>query len=258
MAESVLSATIFLSGLAAGSFLNVLIHRGPVMWKLVDAPERGNLVGPASYCPSCKAPLRFWNLLPIVSYMVQRGHCAACGARISLRYPLVEALGGVGAILSVALFGWTPEALLAAMAALMLIALAFIDLETGYLPDALTLPLAALGLAANAFNTFTQPVDALIGAVAGFLVFWAIGFGYRSLRNREGLGLGDAKLLAAIGAWTGWFYLPFVIFLAAVTTLVVAIARRTATSTDEIPFGPGLCAAGFVALFFGERLFSAL
>lgn len=258
MAESVLLAMIFLAGLTAGSFINVVIYRGPVMWKLVDAPARGDLARPRSYCPACRVPLRVGNLIPVFSYVFQGGRCSSCGARISVRYPIVEALGGAGALLSFAMFGWTAAALLAAIAALMLIALAFIDLETGYLPDALTIPLLGLGLCANAFGIFASLTDALIGAAAGFLVFWAVSAIYRRLRKREGLGLGDAKLLAAIGAWTGWHYLPVIVFAAAIATLVFAFARRGAKSDDAAPFGPGLCAAGFAALFFGEQLFTAL
>ena len=258
MAESVLLATIFLAGLTAGSFVNVVIYRGPVLWKLVESPTRGDLTSPRSYCPACKTPLRVGNLIPILSFAFQHGRCSSCDAKISVRYPIVEALSGAGALLSVATFGWTAAAFLAAIAALMLVALAFIDLETGYLPDALTFPLAGLGLSANAFGVFASLTDALIGAVAGYLVFWAVGAIYRHLRMREGLGLGDAKLLAAIGAWTGWFYLPTIVLVAAVATLVFAFARRGATPDDAAPFGPGLCAAGFAALFFGERLFTAL
>lgn len=258
MGDLLFIALAVLAGMTAGSFLNVVIYRGPVIWRLVDAPARGDLVGPRSYCPACRTQLRFGNLIPLVSYVVQRGRCASCGAGISPRYPVVESLGGASALLSVVAFGWTPAALLAAIAALLLVALAFIDLETGYLPDALTLPLAGLGLAANAFGTFAPLRDALIGAAAGFLVFWAIGALYRRVRKRDGLGLGDAKLLCAIGAWTGWFYLPVIVFIAAIATLLFALARRGAKADDAAPFGPGLCAAGFAALFFGERLLTAL
>lgn len=258
VAESVLLATIFLAGLTAGSFVNVVIFRGPVLWKLVEAPPRGDLARPRSYCPACKTTLGVGNLIPILSFAIQQGRCSSCDAKIPIRYPIVEGLGGAVALLSVAMFGWSMAALLAAIAALMLIALAFIDLETGYLPDALTFPLAGLGLCASLFGMFASLTDALIGASAGFLIFWVIGAIYRHLRKREGLGLGDAKLLAAIGAWTGWFYLPMTVLSAAVVTLVFALARRGATSDDAAPFGPGLCAAGFAALFFGEYLFTGL
>lgn len=258
MAESVVFATIFLAGLAAGSFLNVVIHRGPQMWGLVDGPPRGDLVSPRSYCPQCGTPLTVANLIPLASYLAQRGKCAKCGAPISARYPIVEALGGAGALLSVAMFGWTLAALAASIFALALIALAFIDAETGYLPDAITLPLIGLGAAANAAGFFAPVRDSLIGAAAGFALFWAISVFYARVRKREGLGLGDAKLLAAIGAWTGWIYLPLVIFIAALGTLAVLATRRGVKAGDAIPFGPGLCAAGFFALFFGERLISVL
>ena len=258
MAESVLIATVFLAGAAVGSFLNVVIFRGPAMWGLVEAPPRGDLVAPRSYCPACKAPLGFWNLVPLASYFLQRGRCAACGAPIAVRYPLVELLAGMTAIIALLLFGWTLSALLAAVFAMALIALAFIDFETGYLPDAITLPLIAFGLAANAFGVFSPAADAVIGAAAGFLVFWAIGAAYQRLRGRDGLGLGDAKLLAAIGAWTGWALLPFVIVIAAALTLAFAALRGLARSDEALPFGPGLCAAGFMALFFGEAILSVL
>jgi leader peptidase (prepilin peptidase)/N-methyltransferase len=189
---------------------------------------------------------------------MQSGRCAFCGARISVRYPFVEALGGALAVVSAAMFGCTPTAVLALIAALVFVALAFIDFETGYLPDALTLPLAALGLVANAFGIFAPLIEGLVGAAAGFLVFWVIGELYRLLRQRDGLGLGDAKLLAAIGAWTGWIYLPPVVLVAAAATLLFVLARGGANADDAAPFGPGLCAAGFVALFFGEQLFTAL
>lgn len=258
MAESVLFATVFFAALTVGSFLNVVIHRGPTLWRLVDGPQRGDLIAPRSYCPSCKAPLKAANLIPLFSYLMQRGKCANCGARISIRYPIVEAMAGASALAGVAVFGWTPAALAAALFAFSLIALAFIDLETGYLPDALTLPLIGAGLAANAAGLFAPFQSALIGAVAGFVTFWAISEIYARVRKREGLGLGDAKLLAAIGAWTGWLMLPVVIFLAALGTLACIAAKRGVRPDEAIPFGPGLCAAGFLALHFGDRVLNAL
>lgn len=228
------------------------------MWGLIDGQPRGDLVAPRSYCPNCKSPLTAAHLIPVASYVAQRGRCAACGAKISPRYPLVEALGGGAALISVLQFGLTPAALAAALFAFALIALAFIDAETGYLPDALTLPLIGAGIAVNAVELFATVGDALIGVITGFVVFWAIGAFYARIRKRAGLGLGDAKLLAAIGAWTGWIYLPLVIFLAALGTLAAIALRRGVKADDAVPFGPGLCAAGFIALFFGERALSAL
>ncbi len=259
--ESVVYATIFLAGLAAGSFLNVVIHRGPVMWKLADGEARGNLIGPRSYCPACKTTLAASSLIPVVSYLAQRARCAACGAKISARYPVVELLGALSALLSVLAFGLSPAALVSTLFGLALIALAFIDAETGYLPDAITLPLIAVGLAANGFGIFISLRDAAIGAGAGFLIFSAISVAYERLRGKEGLGLGDAKLLAAIGAFGGWMILPAVVFVAALGTLaalgVYALMASAPGRDQPVPFGPGLCAAGF-AVLIGERLFSGL
>lgn len=262
MAEGVVFATIFLAGLAAGSFLNVVIHRGPVLWGLIDQPTRGDLATPRSYCPACRTRLSAVNLIPLVSYAVQRGRCTTCGAKISPRYPIVEFMGGASALLAVTIFGLTPAAALATIFMLALIALAFIDLETGYLPDAITLPLVALGLVANFFGSFASLATAASGAAAGYVIFGLISLAYRRLRSREGLGLGDAKLLAAIGAWTGWMGLPFVVFFAALVTLatmgaMALIERRTAYD-QPVPFGPGLCAAGAATLLFSERLISVL
>lgn len=258
MAECVVNATIFLVGLLLGSFLNVVIYRGPVMWGLVDGPTRGDLASPSSRCTNCRTPLKAANLIPIVSYLAQRGRCTICQARISSRYPVVEGMGGAIALLSVAVFAWTPAAVGASIFAFSLVALAFIDAETGYLPDAITLPLASAGIAANAFSLFASLSDALIGAAAGFILFWAIGESYLKVRKREGLGLGDAKLLAAIGAWVGWRPLPIIIFLAALGTLVFIALQRGAGKDQSIPFGPGLCVAGFCALYFGDSLLNVL
>ncbi len=240
-----------LLGLLAGSFLNVVIFRGPRLWRLVDGEPRGDLAAPGSYCPACKTRLSPLSLIPLVSFVVQKGRCASCGARISWRYPVVEALGATVGILSVATFGATPAAVLAALFGFALVALAFIDLETGYLPDAITYPLIALGLIANGFGVFTPFADALIGALAGYLAFWGIGALYQKLRGHEGLGQGDKKLLAAIGAFGGWVILPAVVFFAAAATLAFALAPailRQRDFAEPIPFGPGLCAAGFAAL----------
>ena len=250
-----------LVGLLAGSFLNVVIYRGPRLWGLVDGEERGNLAFPRSYCPSCKTQLPLSSLAPIFSYLAQRGRCRACGASIAVRYPVVEALGALIAVLSISVFGFTPEALAAAIFGWALVALAAIDFETGYLPDALTIPLGIAGLCVNAANLFVPFSQASFGALAGFVSFWVIGDGYEALRGREGLGQGDKKLLAAIGAWTGWAMLPAVIFIGAVATLAaILFARRGGKDTLEqpAPFGPGLCLAGFVALLAAERFFSAL
>lgn len=248
-------ATVGTAGLFIGSFLNVVIYRGPSAWRLIDDPGRGGLVRPSrSYCPACGTTLRVRDLLPIASYLFLKGRCGSCAAPISGRYPIAEALGGIVPMLSVAAFDLTLAGAAAALFGWMLIALAFIDLETGYLPDALTLPAIAVGLGVNAVGVFVPFTDALIGAAAGYGVFAAIAAIFRRLRGVDGLGLGDAKLLAAIGAFAGWPALAFVTLGASLLTLAaagVARARGAAIGrTSALRFGPGLCAAGFAALLF--------
>lgn len=249
----VLLATAALAGLLIGSFLNVVIHRGPAMWGLVDDDRRarGDLIAPRSYCPSCAAPVARRHLIPVLGWLMLRGRCAACGAAIPLRYLLVELLGAAAAAAAFLVFGFGLSALLAAIFLWCLIALAAIDAETGYLPDALTLPLIAFGLAANIGGRFAPLPDALIGAAVGYVAFTLLRLGYAALRGREGLGQGDAKLLAAIGAWAGWQMLPAAVFAAAAASLAVILAMRLAgrrfDAASPVPFGPGLCAGGAAA-----------
>lgn len=244
--------TAAMTGAVLGSFLNVVIHRGPVMWRLVDASPRGNLAFPRSYCPSCEAPIRTAHLIPLLSYLMLRGRCAACQAPIPIRYPVVEVFGASAALASAVVFGFTIAGVLGFLFLLTLTALAFIDAETGYLPDMLTLPLIALGLGANAFSLFTPIVNASLGAVIGYAVFRLIDIVFLRLRGVEGLGQGDAKLLAAIGAWLGWAALPTVVFLAALIALlgvlVQSISGAKIARDTAIAFGPALAAAGAVAL----------
>ncbi|GJL90713.1 prepilin peptidase [Hyphococcus sp.] len=251
--EWVFYVTAICVGAVMGSFLNVVIHRGPVLWKLIDAPDRGNLAFPRSSCPTCGAVIRIWHLIPLVSYAMLRGKCAACGARISPRYPLVELVGVVSALVALAVFGLTFSALFAFVFFLFLLALGVIDFETGFLPDALTIPLLVLGICANSFGLFNAtPGAAVLGAVIGYVAFRLIDIIFLRLRDVEGLGQGDAKLLAAIGAWLGWTALPPVVFLAAITALIgvgAASLRGVKIKQDTpIPFGPALAAAGALAM----------
>lgn len=255
-------AAVFAFGLLIGSFLNVVIHRGPRLWGLTDGEPRGDLVSPRSYCPSCKAPIHWSGLVPLASFIAQKGKCRSCGARIALRYPAVELLGGAVALASGLAFGLSWAALATAIFGWALLALAFIDLETGYLPDAITLPLIAGGLIANAFNLIAPLSDAAIGAAAGYIAFRIVGALYQSVRKRDGLGQGDAKLLAAIGAWGGWAILPAVVFTGAIATLAaVALSRargKDAPMDQPIAFGPGLCVAGFAVLLLAPRILNGL
>lgn len=248
------------TGAVLGSFLNVVIHRGPAMWKLVDAPERGNLVAPRSSCPHCGARIRNRDLVPILSYLFLRGKCADCGAPISFRYLLVELMGASAALIALYLFGLTFAAAFAFVFFLFLIALGVIDHETGYLPDALTFPLIILGIIANGFDLFNaEPAAAVIGAAVGYGAFRLVDLAFERFRGMEGLGQGDAKLLAAIGAWLGWTALPPVVFLATLLALagVATSALKGAKIGREtpVPFGPALAGAGALAMIaHGLRL----
>ncbi len=244
-------------GALAGSFLNVVIWRGPAMWGLVESEgsaSRGNLLAPRSYCPSCRTPIQTSHNVPLISYLFLRGRCASCAQPINPRYLIVEALGAAAGLAAIYFYGAGLAAVLAGVYLLVLIALAAIDLETGYLPDMLTLPLIAIGLAANVGGLFVPFREAVIGAVAGYLSLWAVSAGYKALRGREGLGLGDAKLLAALGAWTGWMALPVIVLVAAVTTLIVvgAMSMRSQEIDAEtaIPFGPALAFSGAIVFLW--------
>lgn len=241
-------------GLIIGSFLNVVIHRGPVMWGLAESSSHrhGSLTAPRSYCPNCGQALTFANLVPIFSYLVQKGECSACGVRISPRYPLIELAGGIAALVAYALHGSSIEALLLAVFFWMLIPLAAIDFELGFLPDMLTLPLIALGIGFNTTGKFTPLIDATIGATLGYAVFRLIAEIFKRLRNKDGLGQGDAKLLAAIGAWGGWIALAPTVFIAALASLITicisSIFGYKIKRDSEIAFGPALAIAGALAV----------
>ncbi len=259
-----------LLGLVVGSFLNVVIHRLPRMleqgWRAECAELSGNplpsgetfnLVLPRSRCPHCGHQIRAIENVPVLSYLALRGRCAACHARISPRYPVVEALAAALAGYVAWRFGASAAAAGAMLFVWTMIALAFIDLDTFYLPDNLTLPLLWTGLLFNIGATFTDLTSAVIGAAAGYLVLWAVFWAYKLATGKEGMGYGDFKLLAAIGAWLGWKMLPLVILLSSFVGAVIGIglivlARRG--RNVPIPFGPYLALAGLIALFYGEQL----
>jgi leader peptidase (prepilin peptidase)/N-methyltransferase len=270
-----------LLGLVVGSFLNVVIHRLPQMldreWDSqaaellqqkgsADAAAklrgtggtvRYNLVTPRSTCPRCGHRIRAWENIPILSYLFLRARCSACKAPISIRYPIVEALSG---ILS-GYIGWRYGLTLATLGALFLmwslIALTVIDIDTQLLPDDITLPLIWLGLLVNLNGTFVPLQSAVIGTVAGYLSLWAVYWLFKFATSKEGMGYGDFKLLAAIGAWLGWKMLPVVILLSSLVGAVVGVAlivfARHGRNTP-IPFGPYIAAAGLIALFWGETI----
>lgn len=250
-------------GAIIGSFLNVVIHRAPALWGLIDPEDapRGNLATPRSYCPSCRATLRFWQIIPILSYIGLQGRCAKCRVKIPPRYLLVELTGAAAAVMSLAVFGFTFAAFFASFFFFALITLAAIDWETGYLPDAITLPLIGAGLIAAAVGHFTPFPDAMIGAAAGYGALWAVAAGYERWRGRAGLGMGDAKLLAALGAWCGWAALPLIVFGAALIALgAVGLMRLRGADINNdtaIPFGPALALSG-AAMLIANAKFSEL
>jgi leader peptidase (prepilin peptidase)/N-methyltransferase len=260
-------------GMAVGSFLNVVIHRLPKMmeheWRVQCAEldgreatvtERYNLVLPASTCPHCGHRITAIENIPLISYLWLRGRCAACKAPIGVRYPIVEAVTGL--ISGYAAwhfgFGWTSAAALVFCWAL--IALAFIDFDTQLLPDDITYPLLWLGLLVNLNGLFTDLQSAVVGAVAGYLVLWSIYWLFKLLTGKEGMGYGDFKLLAALGAWLGWKMLPAIILLSSLVGAVVGIVLILFAGRGRsvpIPFGPYLAGGGLVALFWGQSLTQA-
>jgi len=268
-------------GLCIGSFLNVVIHRLPKMmereWREqcaelaastgephggspVPPPRsegRYNLMVPRSACPACGARVTALQNIPVVSWLALRGRCAACSARIAARYPVVEILAGLIAAYAAWRFGPTLAALGAMGFAWALLALTAIDLDTQLLPDDITLPLLWAGLLINMSGTFVPLRTALIGAVAGYLALWLVYWGFKLATGKEGMGYGDFKLLAAIGAWLGWQKLPLVILLSSVVGAVVGISLIVLARHGRdkpIPFGPYLAAAGLIALFWGEDI----
>jgi len=257
-------------GLCIGSFLNVVIHRLPRMmereWREqcaeLDGRDPGpapryNLVVPRSGCPSCGRKIRAHENVPVVSWLFLRGRCAGCGTRIALRYPLVELAGGVIAAYAAARFGFTLAALGAMFFAWTLLALAVIDYDTQFLPDDLTLPLIWVGLAFNIGGAFVPLSSAVIGAIAGYLSLWLVYWGFKLATGKEGMGYGDFKLLAAIGAWLGWVALPLVILLSSMVGAVLGLAMIAAGRHGRdkpMPFGPYLAAAGAIAMFWGPEI----
>ena len=259
-----------LLGLFVGSFLNVVIHRLPRMmerdWHAQAAELRGeeppagerfNLATPRSRCPHCGHQITLLENIPLVSYLVLRGRCGHCGAGISKRYPIVEAVSALLSAYAAWHFGFGAAALGALLFVWAMVALTFIDLDTQLLPDDITLPLLWLGLAFNVGGTYTELPAAVIGAMAGYLALWSVFWLFKLATGKEGMGYGDFKLLAAIGAWLGWQMLPLTILLsslvgAVVGIVLIAVARHG--RNVPIPFGPYLAAAGLIALFWGEAI----
>ncbi len=266
----VFTALCALLGLLVGSFLNVVIHRLPRMmereWQMQCADLNGqpqpatapyDLVRPRSACPHCGHAITAGENIPILSYLLLRGRCKGCGAPISIRYPIVEALSALFSGYAAWHFGFGMAGFAALLFIWALLALTFIDFDTQLLPDAITQPLLWLGLLLNLDGTFTSLPNAIIGAVAGYLVLWSVYWLFKLVTGKEGMGYGDFKLLAAIGAWLGWSLLPLTILLSSLVGAVVGIVLIVFARHGRnipIPFGPYLAGGGLIALFWGQPL----
>jgi leader peptidase (prepilin peptidase)/N-methyltransferase len=267
-------AACTLLGLVVGSFLNVVIYRLPQMmereWRAQCAELAGtpapapepvlNLVVPRSFCPACKHTLSAVENIPVLSYLVLRGRCAHCRTPVSLRYPLVEAMAGILSALVAWKFGFSLAAAGALIFVWALLVLAFIDLDTQLLPDSITLPLLWAGLLFNALGAFTSLKLAVMGAAAGYLFLWAVYWAFKLATGKEGIGYGDFKLLAAIGAWLGWPQLPFVILIGSLAGAIVGLGLMVFAKhgrSSPIPFGPYLAGGGLVGLFWGKAIVHA-
>ncbi|MGH8559752.1 MAG: prepilin peptidase, partial [Methylococcales bacterium] len=254
-------------GLMIGSFLNVVIHRLPIMmeraWRCdsIDylglAPEAApeariyNLFQPGSQCPDCRIAIRSWHNIPIVSYVLLRGRCAHCKMPISMRYPAVEALTALLSVVVVWHFGFTIQAGAALILTWALIALSLIDIGHRLLPDAITLPVLWLGLVLSIGNVFTDSHSAIIGAICGYLILWIVYQLFRIATGKQGMGFGDFKLSAMLGAWLGWQYVPVVVLLsslagALIGTLMIVFGNRD--RAEPIPFGPYLSVSGWIVV----------
>ncbi|MGI2155134.1 prepilin peptidase [Shewanella oncorhynchi] len=277
----------FIFAATIGSFLNVVIHRFPVMMKRewqqecnqylqeyhaeivtkigidklntpIDSfPEKYNLVVPGSACPKCKTSIKPWHNLPVFGWLMLKGKCAACHAPISARYPIIEFITGLLVATLAWHFGPSWQFVFASILTFVLVALTGIDLDEMLLPDQMTLPLLWLGLIINLNHTFASPTDAIIGAAAGYLSLWSIFWLFKILTGKEGMGYGDFKLLAVFGAWLGWQMLPLVILLSSLVGAVVGITMivsKRLKQGNPIPFGPYIAAAGWIALLFGQQI----
>jgi leader peptidase (prepilin peptidase)/N-methyltransferase len=261
-----------LVGLLVGSFLNVVILRTPTIlarqWRrdcqeLLGQPhdpaatERFNLVVPRSRCPHCGHPISALENIPVLSYLWLRGRCSACGAAIGLRYPAIELLSAVLTGVTAWHFGWGIAGLSAIVLTWALIALTFIDIDQQLLPDVIVLPMLWVGLLLNLSATFTALPTAVTGAVAGYLSLWLVFHAFKLITGKEGMGYGDFKLFALLGAWLGWHSLPLIILLSSLIGASVGIALIVFRGRDRaqpLPFGPYLAAAGWVALLWGDTI----
>ena len=263
--------TVFVFGLLVGSFLNVVIFRYPKMLKYQWSAQSyewlhdenyteelpPGLISPGSHCGSCKAPVRAWQNIPILSYLLLRGRCAKCKAPISLRYPLVELLTGILSACVVYRFGWSAQAGFGVILTWVLVALSFIDFDHQLLPDDIVLPVLWLGVGMSLVPVFAMPQDAILGTIIGYLTLWTVFQIFKALTGKDGMGHGDFKLLALFGAWLGWQYLPQIILISSLLGSFVGITLiilKKAKGGNAIPFGPYIAIAGWIAMLWGKQI----
>lgn len=266
--------TILFLGLSVGSFLNVIIYRLPLMmeneWrrdctefleldkkKFPLSGEVFNLAVPASSCPQCGHRIRFWENIPVISYLLLGGKCSSCKTHISIQYPVIEAMTAALSLCAAIIYGVSLHTLFALLLTWSLIALTVIDIKKQLLPDNLTLPLLWMGLIANSMQLHTDLFSAVYGAIAGYLVLWLVYKTFKTLTGKEGMGYGDFKLLAALGAWMGWQLLPLIILLSSVVGALIGISLiifRKHERSVPIPFGPYLAIAGWIAFIWGNDI----
>lgn len=273
-------ATVFFLGLLVGSFLNVVIYRLPVIFKREwrkdccnyleenynakiqldtgnDPAEPFNLIKPDSTCPSCGHKIRAWENIPVISYIFLKAKCSNCKTPISFRYPFIELLSAGLAALCAWHYGFSLAGFSAILLSWALISLAVIDFDTQYLPDQITLPFLWLGLILNLNNTFTDIESAIIGAIAGYLILWSVYHLFKLITKKEGMGYGDFKLLALLGAWMGWEFLPAIIILSSLVGSIIGISLILLKKHQReipIPFGPYLAIAGWIVLIWGKEI----
>ena len=259
-----------LFSLCIGSFLNVVIYRTPKMmeqeWRqdcqILLHPEQAiidetkiTLSKPDSTCPKCQTSIRWYQNIPIISWLVLRGKCGSCKNPISIRYPFIELLTATCSLIIVAVFGPTLQMLFGLILTWVLIALTFIDFDTQLLPDRYTLPLAALGLAVNSYSLYTSPTSAIWGYIIGFLCLWIVYYLFKIIIGKEGMGYGDFKLLAALGAWMGPFLLPLIVLLSSFVGAVIGIILlKIRKKNQPFAFGPYIAIAGWIAFIWGEQI----
>lgn len=256
--------------LCIGSFLNVVIYRTPKMmeqeWRtdcqFLLHPEQPiideskiTLSKPDSTCPKCQSPIRWYQNIPVISWLALKGKCGSCQNPISIRYPLIEVLTAVASLIVVVVFGPTLQMLLGLVFTWVLITLTFIDFDTQLLPDRYTLTLAALGLGINSFALYTSPTSAIWGYIIGFLCLWIVYYIFKLVTGKEGMGYGDFKLLAALGAWMGPMMLPLIVLLSSLVGAIIGIILMKVRK-ENLPFafGPYIAIAGWIAFLWGEKI----